>query len=171
MDIRVREEYLQKASKSYEEAVDILKSYNSNYNLGLIHQLLKNKNQAGYYYCKAMEIEPMEYEAHFNLAVLLNDMKDYAGASEEFKKAGLLLDSKGDSNKTRYIYDVLSQVNQKIAILNNDDYFKKLKEEKEKENVAQYKAGKLVINLDDDKNDELIKSFKYCAGREIFVGD
>lgn len=166
-----QKEYLQKASKSYEEAVDILKSYNSNYNLGLIHQLLKNKNQAGYYYCKAMEIEPMEYEAHFNLAVLLNDMKDYAGASEEFKKAGLLLDSKGDSNKTRYIYDVLSQVNQKIAILNNDDYFKKLKEDKEKENVAQYKAGKLVINLDDDKNDELIKSFKYCAGREIFVGD
>ena len=39
-------EYLEKASDSYEQAVDILKSYNSNYNLGLIHQLLKNKTQA-----------------------------------------------------------------------------------------------------------------------------
>ena len=37
--------YLEKASESSEEAVDILKSYNANYNLGLIHQLLKNKNQ------------------------------------------------------------------------------------------------------------------------------
>ena len=80
-------QYLEKATESYKEAVEILNSYNSNYNLGLIHQLLKNKNQAGYYYCKAMEREPMNYEAHFNLAVLLNDMKDYAGAAEEFKKA------------------------------------------------------------------------------------
>ena len=33
-------EYLEEASESYEKAVNILKSYNSNYNLGLIHQLL-----------------------------------------------------------------------------------------------------------------------------------
>lgn len=163
--------YLEKASKSYEEAVDILKSYNSNYNLGLIHQLLKNKNQAGYYYCKAMEKEPMNYEAHFNLAVLLNDMKDYKGAAEEFKKAGLLLDSVGDNSKTRYIYDVLSEVNQKIAITSDKDYFKKAKEEEEKNDVSKYKAGKLVINYNDDKNDEFIKSFATCAGKEIFVGE
>ena len=167
-----RRQYLQKASESYTHAVGILKSYNSNYNLGLIHQLLKNKNQAGYYYCKAMELEPMEYEAHFNLAVLLNDMKDYKNSALEFKKAGLLLDSKGDNSKTKYIYDILSEVNQKIAINNDEDYFKKLKEEEEKNSVAKYKAGKLVIDLNgNDKNDEFIKSFKYCAGREIFVGD
>lgn len=163
--------YLEKASESYEEAVDILKSYNSNYNLGLIHQLLKNKNQAGHYYCKAIEKEPMNYEAHFNLAVLLNDMKDYEGAASEFKKAGMLLDSIGDNTKTHYIYDILSQVNQKIAINNNSDYFKKLKEEEEKNSVAKYKAGKLVIDYNDDNNNEFIKSFSTCAGKEIFVGD
>lgn len=163
--------YLEKAGESYEEAVEILNSYNSNYNLGLIHQLLKNPNQAGYYYCKAIEEAPMEYEAHFNLAVLLNDMKDYHGASEEFKKAGLLLDSKGDNHKTRYIYDVLSQVNQKIAINTNDDYFEKIKEQEEKNNILQYKAGKLITEVDDDKQNEIIKEFKYCSGREIFVGD
>lgn len=164
-------EYLEKASDSYEQAVDILKSYNSNYNLGLIHQLLKNKTQAGYYYCKAMEKEPMNYEAHFNLAVLLNDMEDYAGAAEEFKKAGLLLDSVGENSKTRYIYDILSEVNQKIAINNDSDYFKKLKEEEEKKGVSEYKAGKLVIDLEHDKNDEFIKSFATCANRKIFVGE
>jgi len=163
--------YLEKASESYEEAVDILKSYNANYNLGLIHQLLKNKNQAGYYYCKAMEKEPMNYEAHFNLAVLLNDSKDYEGAANEFKKAGMLLDSVGDNSKTSYIYDILSEVNQKIAINNDSDYFKKLKDEEERKSVAKYKAGKLVIDVDDSENNEFIKSFKTCAGYEIFVGE
>ena len=33
-----------------------------------------------------MEREPMNYEAHFNLAVLLNDMKDFEGAASEFKQ-------------------------------------------------------------------------------------
>ncbi|MBQ4646024.1 MAG: tetratricopeptide repeat protein [Candidatus Gastranaerophilales bacterium] len=164
-------QYLEKASESYEEAVEILKSYNSNYNLGLIHQLLKNKNQAGFYYCKAMEKEPLNYEAHFNLAVLLNDMKDYTGAASEFKKAGMLLDSTGDNYKTRYIYDILSEVNQKIAINNDSDYFKKLREEEDKKSVAKLKAGKIVFDYEDDDNDEFMKSFSTCAGREIFVGE
>lgn len=164
-------EYLEKASNSYEEAVKVLKSYNSNYNLGLIHQLLKNKNQAGYYYCKAIEKEPMNYEAHFNLAVLLNDMGDLEGASSEFKKAGLLLDSVGDNTKTNYIYDILSEVNKKIAFEHDNDYFKKLKEEEEKNSLAKYKAGKLVIDYNDDKNNEFIKSFRICEGHEIFIGE
>ncbi len=170
LDNNDRKKYLQNASDSYEQAVEILKSYNSNYNLGLIHQLLKNTSQAGYYYCKAIELEPMEYEAHFNLAVLLNDMKDYTNSASEFKKAGLLLDSKGDSAKTRYIYDVLSEVNQKIAISQNKDYFDKIKQDDDT-NLSQYKAGKLVINLEakDKKHDEFIKSFKNCEGRENFI--
>ena len=118
-----------------------------------------------------MEREPMNYEAHFNLAVLLNDLKDYEGAASEFKKAGMLLDSVGENNKTRYIYDILSEVNQKIAINNDSDYFKKIKEEEEKKSVAKYKAGKLVVDYEDDKNDEFIKSFSTCAGYEIFVGE
>ena len=130
---------------------------------------MKNENQAGHYYCKAIEKSPMEYEAHFNLAVLLNDMKDYKGASEEFKKAGLLLDSAGDSPKTNYIYSILSEVNQKIAINSDDDYFKKLKEDEERNDVSKYKAGKLVIDYNDDKNNEFIKSFKKCSGYEIFI--
>ena len=164
-------EYLNKASESYEEAVDILKTYNSNYNLGLINQLLKNTQQAGYYYCKAMEIEPMEYEAHFNLAVLLKDMEKYPQAAEEFKKAGLILDSISDNVKTKYLYDVLSDVNQKIAITNDEEYFKKIKEQEEKNLSSKYKAGKLVIDLEKkDKNDEFIKSFKNCEGKELFMG-
>lgn len=164
-------EYLSKAGESYEEAVDILKTYNSNYNLGLINQLLKNTHQAGYYYCKAMAIEPMEYEAHFNLAVLLKDMEKYPQSAEEFKKAGLILDSISDNVKTRYLYDVLSEVNQRIAITNDEGYFKKLKEDEEKNLSSKYKAGKLIIDLDSKgKDDELLKNFSVCEGKEFFMG-
>ena len=163
--------YLQKAGESYEEAVSILKTYNSNYNLGLIHQLLRNQNQAGYYYCKAMEIEPFEYEAHFNLAIILKDMKDYRGAAEEFKKAALILNIKNDPDKTRYIFDILSEVNQKIAIFSDKEYFEKIKEQEENA-PAKYKAGKLVINDTDKKiQEELIEDFKICEGRKVFIGD
>ncbi len=165
-----RDVYLIKASDSYEKAVKILNSYNSNYNLGLIHQLLKNSTSAGYYYCKAMELEPLQYEAHFNLAVLLNDLKDFEGASIEFKKAGLLLDSIGDNVKTRYIYDVLSDVNQKIAINSSDEYYKKIKEKDEQMLSQQkYKAGKLL--LDESSEEELIEHFSICANRKLFMGD
>ncbi len=164
--------YLQKASDSYEEAVNILKSYNSNYNLGLIHQLLKNQNQAGYYYCKAMEIEPFEYEAHFNLAIILKDMKDYKGAAEEFKKAALILNLKNNPEKTRYIFDVLSEVNQKIALFSDSEYFEKLKEDEENNIHTKYKAGKLILD-DSNKNTEekIINDFKICEGRKVFMGD
>lgn len=164
--------YLERAQKAYEEAAQILNSYSANYNLALINQLLKNNNQAGYYYCKAIELSPMDYEAHFNYAVLLNDIKDYKSAQDEFKKAGLLLDSKGDSAKTRYIYDVLAGVNQKISITYDNEQLKKIRlEQDEKYLTSKYKAGKLVIEDSKTKNDdELIKSFATCANKEYFTG-
>lgn len=164
-----RKKYLQKADDSYKKALETLNNYNANYNLALINQLLKNQHQAGYYYCKAMEIEPMEYEAHFNLAVLLMDMKNYTGAAAEFKKAGLILDSKAETFKTGYIYDVLTQVNQKISATDNTEYFKKLREADEKNSLMKYKAGKLI--LDEFEDEDLIKSFSQCSNREIFVGE
>ena len=165
-----RYNYLNKASTSYKNAVDILNSYNSNYNLGLIHQLLKNKNQAGFYYCKAIALSPMEYEAHFNLAVLLNDLEEYQGAQEEFQKAGLILDSKGEGVKTAYIYNVLDEVNKKIATLTPNAVKKKIKEkEEEVKTQSKYKAGKLVI--DSLSEDDLKAYFSVCARKELFLGD
>lgn len=165
-----RKAFLNKAQDSYKKAVEITNTYNSNYNLGLIHQLLKNQSQAGYYYCRAIELSPLQYEAHFNLAVLLSDMKDYEGASDEFMKAGLLLDSIGDNYKTTYIYNVLSDVNKKISINKTSDYYKKIKEKDEEANSRQkYKAGKLL--LDESSDEELIENFSICAKRELFMGD
>ena len=166
----LRNKYLRDAESSYTEAVDILKSYNSNYNLALVHQLLKNYNQAGYYYCRAIELEPMQYEAHFNLAIVLNELKDYINANKEFEKASLILSSKGDSEKSRYIFYMLMDVGQKIALFKNDDEYKrKLEEEKEKYTKKSiYKAGKLVLDDNDEKG--LREDFKRCEGSENFAG-
>ena len=160
---QTNKELLNKAVKNYEQAADILKSYNSNYNLALVHQLLKNNHQAAFYYCRAIEISPMEYEAHFNYAVLLNDLKDYTAAQEEFQKAGLVLDSKGEANKTKYIYDVLNNVNQK-AVLHPDKNPTKTPEQ-----TFEYKAGKLVTEpKNKKKQDELYKFYSRCAKYETY---
>lgn len=171
LDDNMSNAYIKEASKSYGKAADILKNYNSNYNMGLMNQLLKNKNKAGYFYCKAMEISPLEYEAHFNYAVILSDLKEYTAAAEEFRKAGLLLDSGGDSNKTKVIYDILSDVNQKIAINNDEDYFKKLAQKEEENLNLKYKAGKIVFDDKSKKTDAYLEDFKTCAKKELFMGD
>ncbi|MBR1617968.1 tetratricopeptide repeat protein [bacterium] len=159
-------QFLEKASEAYEKAVKILKSYNSNYNLALINQLLKNNSKAIIYYCKAMEIEPMQYEAHFNYAILLNEMKDYTGAQEEFKKAGLLLDTEGDSTKTGYIYSLLDEVNKKASLSNE-------KSRDIPEETFKYKAGKLVIDTSkkSEQTEEMMNFFSTCANRQRYIGD
>lgn len=167
---KARTRYLYKALESYDQAVDVLKSYNSNYNLGLVRQLLQDNNQAGFYYCRAIELEPMNWEAHFNYAVLLNDLKEYTGSAEEFQKAGLILSSKGENEKTKYIYDILNDVHQKMVINSTSAYDEKIKKAQETEaQNSKYKAGKLLIDMSSD--DELKEYFGTCANKELFLGE
>lgn len=169
LDKKSRNKYLREAENSYNEAVDILKSYNSNYNLGLTYQLLRDYNQAGYYYCKAIEKAPLQYEAHFNLAIILDSMKDYTAANKEFRKASLILSSKGDMEKSRYVFNMLLKTGQKIAIFNNDkEHYNKLNEFKNNEKEPEYKKGKLV--LDDTDDAYMIEDFSKCESKERFVG-
>lgn len=166
-DLFTSRKYLENAVLSYERALKILKTYDVYYNLAIAHHLLKNPNEAGYYYCKAIEKEPLKYEAHYNLAILLRNMKRYAESVEEFKKAGLLLDVRGDVNKTRYIYDVLSEVMQKYAA--SDEYVN-LKETFDNEENASgnvtYVNGKMVVTEEFDR--AMLKNFKTCASKEFF---
>ncbi len=164
--------FLENAVSSYEKALKTMKSFDVYYNLAIAHHLLRNPEYAGYYYCKAIEKEPMRYEAHYNFAILLRGMKKYTDSMEEFKKAGLLLDSAGDSNKTRYIYDILNEVNQKYSA--SEEYAqlrKRIEEEKKQgiENIKEevtYVKGKTLV-LEESKG-ATIKSFKKCASKKYF---
>lgn len=53
----------------------------------------------------------MNYEAHYNLAVLLKHMKHYKEAYDEMEKANTLISTKdGISNRQRYVFDVMNDI-------------------------------------------------------------
>ncbi len=166
-DLNKTRKFLLNAVNSYENALKSIKEYDVYYNLGIANQLLKRNYASGKNYCLAIEKEPMNYEAHYNLAILLKSMKKYSDSAEEFMKAGLLLDSKGDTNKTRYVYDVLNEVNARLAL--DPDYInlrRKLDEEQFGNGKIAYLHGKLVISEEFDK--AMFKNFKTCANKTFF---
>lgn len=168
-DFFLSRRFLENAVDSYEKALKSLKTYDVYYNLAIAHHLLKNPEYAGYYYCKAIEKEPMKYEAHYNLAILLKGMKKYADSIEEFKKAGLILDAEGNGNKTRYIYDVLNEVNQKYSVSEEYENLRERLDEEEKTGKKEvtYVKGKMLVV--DEFDGAMIKNFKTCANKQYFV--
>lgn len=156
--------YLENAIEAYENALETLKDYDVYYNLGIANQLLKRNYEAGKNYCIAIELEPLNYEAHYNLAILLNSMREYRDSVEEFKKAGLILGIKGEGNKTRYIFDVLHSINQRLA---QDPLYKDhLFEDSTTSGKMTYINGKLVVSEEFDN--AMMKNFKTCAHKEAF---
>lgn len=161
-------QYLENSVEAYEGALKLKKSYQAYYNLGIVHHLLRNTNQAGYNYCRAIEIEPLNYEAHYNLAILLNDMQNYTDSMSEFQKAGLILDMQGDGNKTRYIYDVLNDVTRRmVAIGKYGDLVEYLNRQSAfSEKYLTYVNGKVLVSNDLDR--AILKNFKNCANKKFF---
>lgn len=165
-------EYLRLSAEAYRNALKNLKNYEIYYNLALTHQLLKNNKEAGRNYCKAIELEPLKYEAHYNLAILLRDMKMYRDSIDEFKKAGLILDIDGESIKTRYIYDVLSGVTQKMVLSGDYDYLANKSEDNKNDKYGDnltYSGGKLVFTGEYDRS--VARSFRICAAKEYFESE
>ena len=83
---------LLKSAEAYENAAKILKKNSDvRYNLALDYHLLGNYRDAGKNYCRAIKLSPMNYEAHYNMAILLRRMKYYRASLEELEKAALLV--------------------------------------------------------------------------------
>ena len=157
--------YLEQSQECYEQAVSFLKKdYDTLYNNALANHRLGNIREAGLGYCRAISIAPFEYDAHYNLAILLRDLKKYALAVEEFQKAGLLLDVNADANKTRYVYTVLNDVKKKIASSKERDILTKDNNEVD----IVYKNGKVVASEEFEK--DFNKDMKKCSSKELFEG-
>ncbi len=119
-------QYLKDAVKAYEKADEAYKkdfklnkkisNYETLYNLALTHHLLGEKKEAGLNYCRAIEADPRQYDAHLNLAILLDGMKYYDEAIDEFIKAGLLIHD-GDYETVLYVNTLLNDSYRKNAIL------------------------------------------------------
>jgi len=164
----VSKQYLEKAEAAYKFALKTLKrSYDTHYNLALTNQLMGDYREAGLEYCKAINLEPMNYEAHYNLAILLRHLGHYKESLIEFEKAGMLLDAKGDAIKTRHVYDVLNEVNQKLVYEGEYEFLKNRTESYQpvKEEVKLHN-GKVVVDRHDKH--KLHRYMKDCPTKQLF---
>lgn len=103
-------EYLEKASSCYKKALKRKKdSYNINYNYALTNHLIGNYKEAGLSYCKAIELEPLAFDAHYNLAILLRKLGKVRESQEELEKSLLIVNTQLDPFIAKYIFDIYSE--------------------------------------------------------------
>ena len=166
-----REYNLLKAIEAFKMATKIMKKdYDSWYNLALAYHLNRDFNLAGLAYCRAIELSPMSYEAHYNLAVLLSHLKYYKEALKEMQKANNIISSAdGSSNHSRYMFDVMSDVTRNI--LKDEEGMKFLAEDNEYEATSVdggliYLNGRVVASDELDKS--MMKNLSKCPSRDFF---
>lgn len=161
-------EYLMKSIQAYKNAARILKKdYDTRYNLAIAYHLAGDYQNAGLNYCKAIELRPMNYEAHYNLAILLRHLKMYKESYNEIEKAGILLsNSDVNSNVSTYIFDVLNDVSRTLVV--NDDYRYLIEhfDDAQINNSITYVNGKIVATDALDK--AMLNNFKTCETKRFF---
>lgn len=117
--------YLKKARESYIKAKEYLKNdYDNTYNLALTNHLLGDYTSAAAEYCNAININPAEFEAHYNLALMLRAMNMNKESLDEFEKATLLLDLHQMRDKNKYVNGIINEVRRRIINDKNYDYLK-----------------------------------------------
>lgn len=173
------DQYLVKAIECYKNALKRMKkSYDVNYNYAIANHLAGNYKEAGLGYCKAIEIEPMAFDAHYNLALLLRHIKKYPESIQELEKAASIVDSTGDPYISRYLFDVMSTVTEKYASVNEND-------DGTHPNLAYQKHGLLpdemlvegrrkphiIAEEVQDENDDLGRSHITYVNGKIVVSD
>ena len=152
--------YLKKAKESYKNAEEYLKdNYDNTYNLALTNHLLGDYNSAASEYCKAINIKPNSFEAHYNFALLLRTMNLNKEALTELERTTILLDYYGNDSKNKYIFGIINEI--KRRILNEGDY-EYLKERDEitalRDEDITYSHGKVIVSKQKNfKMNELLK--------------
>ncbi len=164
-------EYLGDAIKSYTKALKILKkNYDLYYNRAFAHHLRGEYRAAGLDYCKAIDLSPMNFEAHYNLAVLLRQINRNRESIAELEKAAILISENPRSSEvqTAYIFNLLNEVTRRF-ITSDAYYTQKLTGEPAGAISYTYINGKIVA--DDDFDKAMFKNFQTCAGFAYFNED
>ena len=161
---------LSRAIDAYTSALKYLKNnYDVYYNRAVAYHLRGDSRQAGLDYCKAIKLKPTEFEAHYNLAVLLRSLNKYRESISELEKAAWLItesSAEGSELQTAYIFNLLNEVSRKF--LNSDDYgIEKLTDKPTGSISYTYVNGRIVA--DDDFEKAMEKNFKTCAGFDLFT--
>ena len=125
------------------------------------------KLEAGLEYCRAIEIKPENFEAHYNYALLLRSLNFHKEALTELEKAGMLANKEADAAQQKYIFEVLGEVRQKLISKGEGEYLKNRTEESATDNSElAYKDGKVIIN---EKADKIFrKKLMTCPMKQYF---
>ena len=164
-------EYLGQAIKSYSDALKHLKkNYDVYYNRGVAHHLRGEYKPAGLDYCKAIQLHPMQFEGHYNLAVLLRTINRNKESIAELEKAAMLISETPSSSsvQTAYIFNLLNEVTRRF-ITSDEYYTQKLTDEPVGTIRYTYINGRIVADEEFDK--AMYNNFKTCAGFAYFNGD
>jgi tetratricopeptide (TPR) repeat protein len=161
-------EYMGNAIDAYNHALKILKkNYDIYYNRAVAHHLRGEYKEAGLDYCKAIDLSPMKFEGHYNLAVLLNHLNRSRESVSELQKAALLISESPSSSEieTAYIFNLLNEVTRKL--ITSEDYNTQQLTDFTTEGAKYtFIHGRLVA--DDDFDKAIYKNFKTCAGFTYF---
>ena len=159
---------LGEAIDAYTKALKYLKkNYDVYYNRAVAYHIRGDYRPAGLDYCKAIELQPTKFEAHYNLAVLLRGMSRYRESVSELEKAAILITESSDSSEvqTAYIFNLLNEVSRQF--INSNEYgVEKLMDEPAGSISYTYVNGRIVA--DDDFDKAMLKNFRTCAGFDIF---
>ena len=155
-------EFVSKAIESYKNAQKFLKrDYANSYNLGLAYHVNGDYTNAAKNYCKAIEFAPMNFEAHYNLAVLLRQLHYYKASLDEFQKAALIIsENPNATNQALYVFNLLNEAT-RLLIYSEQDTITRLSDEPILISGYTYVGGKVVPTEDLDK--AILENFKTCA--------
>ena len=161
-------EYLGKAIDAYTESLKILKkNHDIYYNRAVAHHLRGEYKLAGLDYCKAIELKPMNFEGHYNLAVLLRRVNRNRESVAELEKAAILISENPNSSEvqTAYIFNLLNEVTRRF-ITSDEYYVQKLTDEPAGSIKYTYVNGQVVADEEFDK--AMFQNFQTCAGMDYF---
>ena len=145
----------------------IKKNYDVHYNKAVAHHLRGEYREAGLEYCEAIQLEPMKFEAHYNLAVLLRQLNRHRDSINELHKAAILILEEPDSSplESTYIFNLLNDATRKF--ISSDEYYTEKLTDEPLGNISYtYVNGRIVPDEEFDK--AILKNFKTCAGFEYF---
>ena len=149
--------YLAKAIKAYQKSLEINpKSYDTLFNLGLAYQISGNYEGAGRCYCQAISNAPMNYEAHYNLAVLLRKLRHYNEAYEEIEKASTLISALGENSSTQQYAAIVMNDIMRNVYFNEEykSYLRTIMDEEKSKNKQHMAKNKKDIATKETKEDK-----------------
>lgn len=117
--------YLKKAKESYKKAEKYLKNdYDNTFNLALTNHLLGDYGSAASEYCRAINIKPDSFDAHYNFALLLRSMNLNKEALDEFEKSTMLINYYENKERYKYVYGIITEIKRRIINSGEYDYLK-----------------------------------------------